>query len=680
MTQGEPADPFRDLERDSPERRRWLADQRRRCASYLAELPLTAELRDHHEALARRPSCPLHRRRGALSFYEAREGDELAKIWVDGPGGSRVLVDPNLIAGAPDLCLLDWFPAPDGSRLAYRLARAGSSFAALHLVDVESGAAIGEPIPAALNPVAHAWHTDNRVAWLPDASGFYYTRRPARIPAGEERYHQKLWLHRLGTPWCDDDLVFGEALTPAQVPYPRLAIDVRSLLVVVVDWSGTKPRSHLWLRPQGCRAFVPIATELVGFAQAELDGDRVFIRSDHQAPHGAIWSLAIADPEAPPRAVIREGTGTIGHWRVVGDHLIVETREPIHSRLWIHSRTGERLAEVELPGLGCVTALCADPGARGATVAFSTPLRSRTVLSLDPSTRTCVLIRGPNHALDPERYIVRQLRARARDGAELPLFLVHRRDLVLDGDNPTVIHMYGGFGVSVRPSFRAEAVPFIERGGVFAIACIRGGGELGRSWHEAGMRERKQTVFDDLVAVAEYLITAGVTRPARLGCIGTSNGGLVVSAVATQRPDLFAAVVVRAPVTDMARFHLGPGSRHWIAEYGDPDDPTQLANLLAYSPIHAKISEREMPALLVVCGESDDRVPPWHGYKLVATWQREVGFQRPILLRVEHDAGHRGASAASLVIARHAEIWSFLSTQLTKGSGDSVCSRKHPDV
>jgi prolyl oligopeptidase len=279
-------------------------------------------------------------------------------------------------------------------------------------------------------------------------------------------------------------------------------------------------------------------------------------------------------------------------------------------------------------------------------------------------TLTYELLQQDKASFDPENFAVEQVWFESCDQTRIPMFLLHQRGIERDGNNAAVIHGYGGFGVSLLPKFAAHVIPFLERGGIYAIVNARGGGEFGEEWHRAGMRERKQNAFDDFIAAGEWLITEGYTTALKLGCFGWSNGGLSVNAVAAQRPDLWKAVVAGAPVTDMARFHLAHGARHWIADYGSPEDPHDLNFLMQYSPYHTLPENIEAPAILTIAPGNDDRVAPWHSYKMHARWLAANTSNRPVLLREEGQAGHRGSPALSRTIDRYADIWAFFFWQL----------------
>jgi prolyl oligopeptidase len=538
----------------------------------------------------------------------------------------------------------------------------------LYLMAVDSREVL-DVIPGEVNPVAHAWHTSNRVVWLPDNSGFFYTRCPDGTPTGETRFHHKLYFHRLGENWRDDSLIFGEALKREQTPYPVVSSDGRYLAVVVQDVSGAAPRSevHLLDREAAQRGFVPIVQGTEEFVHAAIHRDKLYIRTNHDAPLGKLIAVKLGDITAGEFAfatVIPEGPYPLRAWTLVANYLFVEAIEDVSSRLRVYDLEGNFVEQIELPGIGSIDALSAEPESDELRFSFSSCLTPRAVYRINLETLTYELHQQDEVRFDPENFVVEQVWFESRDKTRIPMFLLHQRGIERDGNNATVIHGYGGFGVSLLPKFAVHVIPFLERGGICAIVNARGGGEFGEEWHRAGMRERKQNVFDDFIAAGEWLITEGYTRSSKLGCFGWSNGGLSVNAVAVQRPDLWKAVVAGAPVTDMARFHLAHGARNWIADYGSPEDPHDLKFLTQYSPYHTLPENIEAPAMLTIAPGNDDRVAPWHSYKMHARWLAANTSNRPVLLREEGQAGHRGSPALSKTIDRYADIWAFFFWQL----------------
>lgn len=652
--------------------RAWVREQHEHTIAQLSELPARAEIHRRLTELLRTPASGNIVKAGRRYFFRQREeGEELPSLYCCDTlhSAPRRLLDPNELDPDRAITLADTHPSWDGSLLAYRLSVSGSSRMSLYVMAVESREVLPDVIPGEVNPVAHTWHTRNRVAWLPDNSGFFYTRCPDGTPAGETRFHHKLYFHRLGENWRDDPLIFGEALKREQTPYPTVSSDGRYLAVVVQDVSGAAPRSEVYLldREAAQRGFVPIVHDTEEFVHAAIHRDRLYLRTNLDAPLGKLIAVKLADITAREFAfatLIPEGRYPLKAWTLVANYLFVETIEDVSSRLRVYDLEGNFIKQIELPGIGGIDALSAGPESAELLFSFSSFLTPPAVYRIDLETLTYELHQQDEVRFDPEDFAFEQVWFESRDQTRVPMFLIHQKRIARDGNNPAVIHGYGGFGVSLLPKFAAHVIPFLERGGIYAIVNARGGGEFGEEWHRAGMRENKQNVFDDFIAAGEWLINEGYTRSSQLGCFGWSNGGLSVNAVAVQRPDLWKAVVAGAPVTDMARFHLAHGARNWIADYGSPEDPHDLNFLMQYSPYHTLPEEIEAPAILTIAPGNDDRVAPWHGYKMHAAWLAANISKNPILLRGEAQAGHHGNRDVSRSIDRYADIWAFFFWQL----------------
>lgn len=666
------SDPYRWMEEDTPPLRTWVLAQHEYTTARLSSLPAREGIRGRLEELMRTPAVGAITRAGSRYFFRKRQRDqELAALYCqDVPDGEpRLLLDPNELSSDRTITLADTHPSPDGSLIAYRLSSSGSSRMSLSVMDVESKEALPDFIPGDVNPVAHSWHTRNRVAWLPDNSGFYYTRCR---DAGEARFNHQLYFHRLGDDWRDDELVFGEALRREQTPYPRLSPDGRYLAVVVQDVSGSAPCSQLYLldREDSQRRFVPVVRGIEAFITAELHRDRLYVRTNHQAPSGKLIAFKLADITAGQFAgttVIPEGAHPLGNWTAVGSRLVVETIEAVSSRLRVYDLAGKLVGEIELPGIGSINSLSAEPESGELLISFSTFLSPGAAYRVNLETLSCRLHHQNEVPFDPEAFQVEQVWFESLDQTRIPMFLLHKRGIERDGKNAAVVHGYGGFGVSLLPAFKAHVIPFLERGGVYAIVNARGGGEFGEEWHRAGRRENKQKVFDDFIAAGEWLIAQGYTRASRLGFFGWSNGGLAANVVAAQRPELWKAVVAGAAVTDMARFPTAHGGRHWVADYGSPEDSDDLDFLMRYSPYHTLPKKIEAPAILTIAPDNDDRVAPWHSYKMHSAWLAANVSGNPILLRGEEQAGHRGRPVVSSAVDRYADIWAFFFWQLSIG-------------
>jgi prolyl oligopeptidase len=666
------SDPYRWMEEDTPARRAWVREQHEYAMAQLSSLPAREGIRRRLEELMRTPAMGTITKAGKRYFFRQRfEDQELSALYCqDAPHGpTRLLLDPNELSSDRTITLADTYPSCDGSLIAYRLSLSGGSGMSLCVMDVDSQEVLPDVIPGDVNPVAHAWHTRNRVAWLPDNSGFYYTRCPRTAPAGESRFNHKLYLHHLGDDWRDDTLVFGESLKREETPYPQLSSDGRYLVVVVQHVSGVAPRSELYLldREDPQRGFLPVVRGIDAFISAALHRDRLYIQTNHQAPLGKLTAIKLADIAAGEFAattVIPAGSYPLRAWTTAGNYLFVETIEDVSSRLRVYDLAGKLVKQVELPGIGSINALSAEPESEDLLISFSSFLMPRAVYRMDLETLEYTLYHQDEVPFDPELFEIEQVCFESHDKTRIPMFLLHKRGIERDGRNAAVVHGYGGFGVSVLPAFTTHVIPLLERGGIYAIVNARGGGEFGEEWHRAGMRENKQKVFDDFIAAGEWLIAEGYTQASRLGCFGWSNGGLSVNAVAVQRPDLWKAVAAGAAVTDMARFHKIQGGQHWVADYGSPEDSDDLDFLMQYSPYHTLPKKIEAPAILTLVSDNDDRVAPWHSYKMHAAWLAANVSKSPILLRGEEKAGHRGSPVASRAIARYADIWAFFFWQL----------------
>ena len=663
-------DPYRWMEEDTEALRTWAQAQSQHATAQLSSVPARESIRRRLEELLRTPAIGnIVKARKRYFFQQRLKDQELASLYCqDEPhGAARLLLDPSELSADRTITLADAHPSRDGSLIAYRLSSAGSSCMSLYVMNVDSKEVL-DIIPGDVNPVAHVWHTKNRVAWLPDSSGFYYTRCPQAMSGEEARFNHKLYFHRLRDDWREDELVFGESLKPEQTPYPQLSWDGRYLVTLVQDVSGASPCSQLYVldREDQKRGFVPVVRGSAAFISAVvLHRDRLYIQTNQ------LTAIELADIAAGEFiTVIPEASYPIGAWTTVGNYLFVETNEKVSSRLRVYDLDGKFVKQIELPGACSINSMNAEPESEELLISFSSFLMPKAVYRMDLETLAYKPYCQHEVPFDPNPFELEQSWVQSRDKTRVPIFLLHKKGMERDGRNAAVIHGYGGFGVSLLPTFTAHVIPFLERGGIYVVLNARGGGEFGEEWHRAGMRENKQNTFDDFVAAAEWLIANDYTQASKLGCIGWSNGGLSVNAVAVQRPDLWKAVVAGAAVTDMARFHTAHAGRNWVAEYGSPEDPEDLEFLMQYSPYHTLPQRIEAPAILTIAPDNDDRVAPWHSYKMHAAWLAANISNNPILLRREEQSGHRGSPAATRTIARYADIWSFFFWQLGVGGDE----------
>jgi prolyl oligopeptidase len=662
------SDPFAWLEDGAaPAVQKWTEAQNARTRAFLDALPGRAALGEQFKALYAIGSLgvPVSRPHdhGRRTFYTRRDGGQNQPVLYvrDGDAGAeRTLVDVNRERADGSRALDWWFPSDDGLRVAYGVSDDGSEESTLRVRD---GA--GHDLPDQISRTRAC-----SLAWLPDHSGFYYTRypRPGEVPAGEEQYHRGVFLHRLGDDPARDRKLFGDGRERTDWPNVDLSPDGRWLVITVSQgWS----KSELWLidmRAGGPP--VPVATgEEARFDAVETRDDRIYVLTTSGAPRGRIVGV---DPLHPGRE----------HWREIipasedvleqavyfRDGLAVSSLHDAAARLRLTDADGHPRREVPLPGLGALTGLTGSRDTAEVHFGFTGFFSPTTIFQVQAAghqashpPKVWAALPCP---VDASRFQVERAMVTSKDGTRLPLFLAHAKGLPRDGSRPALLTGYGGFAISMLPTWTASAIPFLESGGTYALSVLRGGGEYGEDWHKAGTLARKQNVFDDFIATAEWLVANGVTRPERLAISGGSNGGLLVGAALTQRPELFRAVVCRVPLLDMLRYHHFRIAQLWVPEYGSPDDPEAARWLAAYSPYQHVRDGVAYPAVFLQAAESDTRVDPMHARKMAARLQAATRGSAPILLDVQTRAGHGAGKPIDKVIAEQVDIWSFLFREL----------------
>ena len=654
------ADPYRCLEDgDSTETRIWTEQQNAVTEAYLAAAPGRNRIgRRLQELLAIGVLSVPTPKRGRY-VYLRRDGRQNQPVlyWRDGVDGEdRIAVDPNAI-NEVGTTALDWYyPSDDGRLLAYGLSENGNEESVLHLLDLDTGRQLPDRIPRMRAA---------SVAWLPDATGFYYTRYPARgqVPPGEEPYHRAIYLHRLGTDPAADPLVFQPS-EKEHWPGVGLSPDGRWLIISV---ARTFDQVDLYLQNlESGGELVAVARDLPASFEGEIAHGRLFMRTNLDAP---TYRLYAVDPERPDRSNWREivpprADAVLESVAVAGNRLALGYLEQASSRLRLTDLDGRLDQDVPLPTLGSLFGFGAEWDGQELFYGFSSYSLPPSVFRIDLAAGRSSLWRQVETTIDPTGFEVEQVSYPSRDGTPITMFLVRRTGLVLDGDNPTYLTAYGGFNISMTPAFSRSLLLWLERGGVVAVPNIRGGGEYGESWHQAGILANKQNSFDDFVAAAEWLIRERYTRPERLAAAGGSNGGLLMGAALTQRPELFRAVLIQVPLLDMLRYHRFLIARLWIPEYGSADDAEQFRWLRAYSPYHHVRNGVAYPAVLLATAESDTRVDPMHARKMAARLQAATSGEHPVLLRLEARAGHGAGKPLSKVQQELTDSWTFVFSEL----------------
>ena len=655
-------DPYRWLEDgDAEEVRRWSEAQGRHTRAALDAIPFTAAIRERLRVLFSIGLVSAPAIRGDRYFHQRRTGDQEQPVLYlrqGREGEDRVLLDPARFA-EDRTSALDWYyPSDDGRLLAYGVSEGGSEKSVLRILDVDTGRDLADVIP---------FTRACSLEWRPDGSGFFYTRypEPGSVPPGEENYRRRVYEHVLGRDWREDPLVFGADRPPEDWANVHLSPGGRWLAVSVSrGWT----RTDVYLRDLASpdSPFVTVIEGLDAIFGVDVRNDRLYLQTNLDAPRSR---LVAADLEHPGREtwrdVLPEGSDVLEGTALIGDWIVAVWLRDASSRVTLHARDGTLLHEVALPVIGSVAGLTGEWDGREAFLGFTSYAVPPTVYRLalpDPALE--LWARAPGE-VDADRFRVRLVHYPSRDGTLVSMFLVDARDRPTDGRGAALLTGYGGFNISHTPAFGRGVIQFLEKGGLYAVAHLRGGGEYGEDWHRQGMLDRKQNVFDDFLAAADFLLQQGHAGRGRLAIMGGSNGGLLVGAALTQRPGLFRAVVCQVPLLDMVRYHLFRIARLWIPEYGSADDPEAFRWLHAYSPYHHVRDGTPYPAVLITTGESDSRVDPLHARKMAARLQAATSSDHPILLRLETRAGHGQGKPLSKTLEEWTDVWAFLFSELS---------------
>jgi prolyl oligopeptidase len=653
-------DPYRWLEDiDSPATRAWVEAQARLSGEYLAALPGRAAIAERLKKVWNFERWGAPERDGPNWFYAHNDGlqnQSVLFVTTDPKVPGHVLLDPNTLAGDGTVSLREVTVSEDGKLIAYALSDAGSDWQIWRVRDV----ATGRDLPDELR-----WSKFGGGSWLKDASGFYYTRYEAprdqeALKAANE--YEKLYFHKLGTAQSQDALVYTRRDDPNWFLGGEVTEDGHYLVIqanhgdevqntlLVQDLSKARaPIKPIIAKPDAVYSFI-----------GNLGGT-LYVLTDRDAPRYRLIAIDLKSPDrAHWRTVIPQSSETLDSVSLVGQQLIAQYLKDAHSAVRRYSPEGKLLGEVAFEGLGTASGFrgrLADKETYYTYSSFTTP---PSVYRLDLATGASSLWKQPAlQGFMPGDYETQQVFYPSKDGTRIPMFIVSRRGTKLDGSNRTLLYGYGGFNISLQPSFSPAVAGWLQDGGVYALANLRGGGEYGRAWHEAGMKTHKQNVFDDFIGAAEYLIHQGWTNPHRLAVQGRSNGGLLIGAALEQRPDLFAACLAQVGVMDMLRFRDFTVGKGWESDYGSVDNPEEFRAIRAYSPLQNVKSGVTYPATLITTGDHDDRVFPAHSFKFAAAMQHADPHGRPILLRIESRAGHGSGKPTAKLIEETADLYAF---------------------
>lgn len=650
------ADPFRWLEdADSPEVQAWADQQMKRTREFLDRHPRRQQIVERMRELWNYTQHRVPYRKGDHYYFFRNDGSQnqpvLCRVRELADAPEQVL-DPNQLSEDGTVALMNYSVSRDSRLMAYSLSTSGSDWQEIRVRDLSTGQDLADHIK---------WCKFTSLYWKPDSSGFFYTRfpEPGTVAPEDESRNNKVYFHRIGTPQEQDQLVYERPDNPDLSFTPVVTEDGRFLILYVSQ--GTAARNRVYYK--------------------ELDRDGEFIRllDDNDAIYRFLGTddtvfYFVTDLDAPRRRIIAIDASTgqlnevipqeedaIANAAYIAGHFVVVRMHHAAHQVKIYSKAGELIREIPLPTLGAVTGLSGEADGDELFFGFASFLYPETIFRFDFNRNEVETLWAPDIDFDADQYVTHQVFYTSRDGTRVPMFLTHKKDLELDGNNPTLLYGYGGFNIARLPEFRVPDLVWFEMGGILAVANLRGGSEYGEEWHRAGMLHNKQNVFDDFIAAAEWLIENKYTSRKKLAIKGRSNGGLLTAACMVQRPELYGAVISQVPVIDMLRYHKFTVGRFWIPEYGDAEhNPEHFKFLYKYSPLHNVRFGAVYPPIMIMTAKSDDRVVPAHAMKFAATLQEVAISDNPILLRVEEKAGHGQGKPKSKLIEEQADVYTFL--------------------
>jgi prolyl oligopeptidase len=656
------ADPYRWMESiEAPDVAAWVKAQNALTLPYLASLPGRDLFQTRITALYNyaRSGMPFYE--GGRWFYSKNSGLQRQSVYysrrtLDGP--EQLVLDPNQLSPDGSVALSGFSPSPDGRWLVYGQSEGGSDWVTYYVRDLNTGRNTADTV---------RWVKFSGAAWTNDGKGFFYSRYP-EPPKGEQiktaLADQTIYYHRIGTPQAQDVKIYARPDQPKWYVSANLDEAGRYLFVYT---SGGTDKNELYIADLGDamnpRITAPIRPVVTGqdanyYALGVANGT-LYLQIDKDTPNRKIVATPASAPDAKTwKTIVPEGQLPMEGASLVAGRIGVLSLQDVASVVRLYTLDGKLEREVPMPGLGSASGLIGRFDRPELFFSFSSPTSPATVYSYDATTNSSKPFNPPKLTFDPSLFVTERVFYNSKDGTRVPMFITRRKDMKRDGTNPTMLYAYGGFSISSRPGFSQGVIAWIEQGGVYALANLRGGGEYGEKWHEAGMLEKKQNVFDDFIAAAEYLVREKYTSPANLAIRGGSNGGLLVGAVMTQRPELFAAAIPQVGVMDMLRYDEFSAGHGWRVEYGSAKDPEQFRFLRAYSPLHNIKAGTCYPSTLVTTADHDDRVVPSHSFKFTATMQPAQSCAKPVLIRVEMQGSH-GYRPLDRTIAEQADIWAF---------------------
>lgn len=669
------SDPYRWLEDDnSAETKAWVEAQNKVTFDYLKTIPEREMLKKRLTELWNYEKYSAPFKEGGNYFYFKNDGlqnQSVLYVTTSVKDAGRVLLDPNTLTSDGTVALSGMSVSNDGKILAYGLAVSGSDWQEWRFRDV----ATGKDLPDVLKDIKFSG-----ASWSKDNQGIYYSRFPKtdeKAKLTSLNYDQKIYYHKLGTPQTDDKVIY-ERPDDKELSVGGFVTDDGDYFIISVS-KGTSNDNMVYFKDlkKADSPIMPLVEKLENnYSFVGNVGSMFYFRTDKDAPKSKLVAVDVNGKEKEWKTIIPEAAETLEAISFINDQFVADYLKDAYTQFRIYDRNGKLVRNVELPGIGSAGGF---GGKRTDTETFYTYSSFNappTIYRYDMKTGKSELFRKSEVKFNPEDYEVKQVFYTSKDGTKVPMFITYKKGVKLDGTNPTLLYGYGGFNVSLSPSFSVARIVWMENGGVYALANLRGGNEYGEAWHEAGTKLKKQNVFDDFIAAGEYLVKEKYTQPSKLAIQGGSNGGLLVGAVLNQRPDLFGAALPAVGVMDMLRFNQFTAGRYWVSDYGSPQNPDEFKALYAYSPIHNIKKGTKYPAVLITTADHDDRVVPAHSFKYAATIQEMQGGEAPVLIRIETKAGHGAGKPTAKVIEEQADLFGFLIKNLGMNPATTSTTRQ----
>ena len=650
------ADPYRWLENDtSAETEAWVKAQNAVTFAYLEKIPFRNQIKERLEKMWNYPKYGVTFKKGDRYFYFKNDGlQNQSVLYVQESLDSKpeVLLDPNTLSKDGTVALAAFDVSKDGKYLAYAIARAGSDWNEIFVLEIETGKQLSDHLE---------WIKFSGISWQGD--GFYYSRydKPKGSElSGKNEFH-KVYFHRIGTPQEKDVLIYENKKEPLR-NYSADVTDDEKFLIIYETESTSGNALYFKDLTKHNTGFITLVDDFENdFMVVDDYHGKLLVRTNRDAPK---YRLLLIDPEKPQpkhwKTLLPEKEEVLEGVTLTGGKMVAEYMKDAASVAYIYNMDGHKVAGLNLPGIGTMAGFNGNKDDSIAFYGFTSFTFPLTVYKYDISKNESTVYRAPQIDFDASQYETEQVFYASKDGTRIPMFIVHKKGLELNGENPTLLYGYGGFNISLTPAFSITRLLLLEQGGVFAMPNLRGGGEYGEAWHKAGTLDKKQNVFDDFIAAAKYLIEHKYTSSDYLAIQGGSNGGLLVGAVMTQRPDLFKVALPAVGVLDMLRYHLFTIGWAWASDYGTSDDPEAFKYLIKYSPLHNIEPGKCYPATLVTTADHDDRVVPAHSFKFIAELQKDQGCDNPVLIRIETKAGHGAGKPTSKIIEEYTDIYAFL--------------------